>query len=327
MIRLAMLSFWHVHARDYARQAQAHPEAEIVAVWDEDEQRGSLEALRLGVPFYRSLSEVLSQDIDGVIVDAPTNIHFDVILEALKYRKHVFTEKVLTLTYREALRIVEEARRANCILTVSLPRIGDRYTIAIKNILYSGLLGNLTYARVRLAHNGALANWLPQYFYSFNECGGGALTDLGCHPLYLLRIFLGMPERLVAQYGYFSDKEVEDNAVAVLSYSNGALGVVEAAFVSSHSHFSIEIFGTKGSLIYGFPQNKLLLKENEAENWIEYTLPSSLPSVFEQWISCIKSDRFPYENIELALDLSKLVEACNLSWKRKSTVELSEISG
>ncbi len=35
MIRVAMLSFWHVHARDYIEQAQADPATEIVAVWDE----------------------------------------------------------------------------------------------------------------------------------------------------------------------------------------------------------------------------------------------------------------------------------------------------
>lgn len=31
MIRVAMVSFWHVHARDYARQASEHPDTEIVA--------------------------------------------------------------------------------------------------------------------------------------------------------------------------------------------------------------------------------------------------------------------------------------------------------
>ena len=35
MIRVAMLSFWHVHAKDYARQATEHPDTQIVAVWDE----------------------------------------------------------------------------------------------------------------------------------------------------------------------------------------------------------------------------------------------------------------------------------------------------
>ncbi|WP_431921993.1 hypothetical protein [Nonomuraea jabiensis] len=35
-LRLAILSFWHVHAPDYARQASDHPGTEITAVWDKD---------------------------------------------------------------------------------------------------------------------------------------------------------------------------------------------------------------------------------------------------------------------------------------------------
>jgi predicted dehydrogenase len=42
MIRLAILGFWHVHADDYAREAQEHPRTEIVAAWDEDPQRGEV---------------------------------------------------------------------------------------------------------------------------------------------------------------------------------------------------------------------------------------------------------------------------------------------
>ena len=52
MIKVAMLSFWHVHAKDYARLAAEHTDTEIVAVWDEDQQRGLEKAEELGVHFY-----------------------------------------------------------------------------------------------------------------------------------------------------------------------------------------------------------------------------------------------------------------------------------
>src|SRR4029077_13403439 len=51
VIRLAILGFWHVHASDYAADAQAHPETEIVAAWDDDATRGAARAAELGVPF------------------------------------------------------------------------------------------------------------------------------------------------------------------------------------------------------------------------------------------------------------------------------------
>jgi hypothetical protein len=52
MIRVAMLSFWHVHGKDYAKLAEEHPDTEIVAVWDENPERGGAEAAERNVPFF-----------------------------------------------------------------------------------------------------------------------------------------------------------------------------------------------------------------------------------------------------------------------------------
>lgn len=71
-LRIGKISYWHVHAWDYTKQAQAHPGAEIVAVWDEDAKRGQEAADKQNVPFYASLDDMLASDIDAVIVDAPT---------------------------------------------------------------------------------------------------------------------------------------------------------------------------------------------------------------------------------------------------------------
>src|SRR3712207_4975795 len=96
MIRIALLSFWHLHAYDYARAAAEHPETEIVAVWDEDARRGRAEAEQRGVPFFEHLDEVLAQpNVDAVVVDTPTSSHREVIVAAARAGKHIFTEKVI----------------------------------------------------------------------------------------------------------------------------------------------------------------------------------------------------------------------------------------
>ena len=203
-------------------------------------------------PDYSDLDELLAQDdIDAVIVDAPTSMHRDVIVKAANAGKHIFTEKVIAPTNSELNDILKAVQDAGVKLTVSLPRLNDPYTPAIRDVIAQGLLGQLTQVRVRLAHNGSLANWLPPHFYALEQTAGGAMIDLGCHPMYLTRLFLGMPDSLTATYGYVTGREVEDNAVAVLAYSNGAVGVVEAGFASTHSPFQIEIFGTEGALLFG----------------------------------------------------------------------------
>lgn len=113
MIRIGKISYWHVHADDYTRQALEHPGTELAAIWDEEPERGQAKAEQYGVPYYASLDEMLAQDgIDAVIVDAPTNIHRDVMVKAAKAGKHIFTEKVIAPTAKEVSEILAAVREA-----------------------------------------------------------------------------------------------------------------------------------------------------------------------------------------------------------------------
>jgi len=182
-------------------------------------------------------------------------------------------------------------------------------------------------ARVRLSHNGATANWLPEHFFSKEQCGGGALIDLGCHPMYLVRRFLGMPESVSANFGYVTGKEVEDNAVAILRYAEGAIGIVEAGFVNSHSPFSIELHGTEGTLLYGFPDEVPVVRYNGgSEQWEKLELDDRLPYAFSQWVEHIKLGTEATDNIAAAVDLTKLMEASNRSVAEGRPIRIDELA-
>ncbi len=332
MLRLALLSFWHVHAYDYAQEAETHPGAEIVAVWDEVPTRGRAEAEERGARFYEDLDELLSQpETDGVIVTTPTAAHRNVIPAAAKAGKHVFTEKVIAPTSRETEEIVAAVDRAGIVFFVSLPRLYAGYTRAIKEVINGGMLGDVTYLRVRVSHDGALRTernpegWLPSHFFDREEAAGGVLTDFGCHPLYLIRYFLGMPGSVSASYGHVTGREVEDNAVVTLRYPSGTLGVAEATFVGGYSPFEIEAHGTRGSLLFGMPDHALRLRGERIpggeEGWVfKDDLPADLPSPFEQWVEHVQRGTPANENVLIATDLSALVEAAN-----RSAVELRAV--
>ncbi|MGO4543476.1 Gfo/Idh/MocA family protein [Paenibacillus sp. 2TAB23] len=333
MIRIGKISYWHVHAWDYTKQAQEHPGTEIVAVWDEIAERGQAAADKLGVDFHANLDEMLQRDdIDAVIVDAPTNRHQEVIVAAAKAGKHIFTEKVIAATLKELNIILDEVAKNNVKLTVSLPRLNDGYTLAIRDILSQGVLGRITLVRARLSHNGATANWLPEHFYSLEECRGGALIDLGCHPMYLTRLFMNeMPQEVSAHFGYVTGKQVEDNAVSILTSASGSIGIVEAGFVNNHSPFTLEVHGTEGSLLYGTPENQLLLRTSapgadSSEKWTAQAIPPARESAFDQWVQHIENDTTADENVSLAIDLTKLMEASNLSAREHRAVRIDELS-
>ncbi|MGQ8875326.1 Gfo/Idh/MocA family protein [Paenibacillus sp. TSA_86.1] len=330
-IRIGKISLWHVHAWDYIKQAQEHEDTVMAGVWDEDPERGQEAANRLNVPFYASLADMLAQDnIDAVIVDAPTRLHEEVITAAAKAGKHIFTEKVIAATQVESNAILRAVRENRVKMTVSLPRLYAGYTATIQDVLERGLLGQVTYVRARLSHDGAITDWLPQHFYSLQDCQGGALIDLGCHPMYLTRLFLDQEVTDVhANFGYITGKEVEDNAVATLSTSSGAVGVVEAGFVNSHSPFAIEIHGTEGTLLYGTPEPKLLIRTKAAEgqytDWTELPVAENMESAFNQWVTHIQQDTEDSTNINMAMELTRLMEAANRSAKEARRIALTEL--
>ena len=104
-------------------------------------------------------------DLDAVTITTSTVVHREVIGQAIAAGKHVFTEKLLAPTVAEADEILAAARAAGVQVVVSLPRLYHGYTTAITEVLDGGSLGRLTYARVRLSHDGATAGWLPERFF------------------------------------------------------------------------------------------------------------------------------------------------------------------
>ncbi|MBD8498944.1 Gfo/Idh/MocA family protein [Paenibacillus arenosi] len=324
MIRVAVLSYWHVHAEEYTEAFRNHAETEVVAIWDDNTERGAAYGERYGVPFIPSLDELLARhDIDAVVVTTPTVMHDDIIKRAIQASKHVFTEKVLSITGTGAAELADQARLHNVILTVALKRRYEHEGITLEHFVKSGVIGKLTSIRVRLAHNGAIAGWLPEHFYSMKECGGGAMIDLGCHPMYLIRLLAGLPQGISAAYGYVTDREVEDHAAALLHYDNGVIGIAETGFVTGGSPYTIELHGTQASLLYTMENNvgQLILRRADGTSkQLELLQPNG--SMYDEWINRILGAKQEGDNIALAIDLSRMMEAANESARTGNMIRI-----
>lgn len=312
-LRIAVVGGWHVHAADYARDAQNHPDTEIVALYDDDAERGQELAQRFGTAHTDDLAGLLARDdVDGITVTTSTDLHREVILAAAGAGKHIFTEKVLAPTVAEAEEIVAACDRAGVALMVSLPRLYHGYTEALKQVLASGALGRISYSRVRLAHDGATRGWLPERFFDPRTAIGGALTDLGCHPVYLTQLIHGTQEVPVrASYASFTGRQVEDHAVVTFSYPGGAIGVAEAGFVTPHCPFTIEVMGDQGIFVHGAVDGGTVV--NTGEGWTPVEIPQEGPDAFGQWVEHIRQGTRGDDNIERALALTRAVVAANES--------------
>ena len=310
MVNILMLSKWHVHAKDYAKLVQAQPDARISCVWDDDVPRGKIWAQELGVAFEPDLDKALArEDVDAVIVDTPTTQHREVLVKAAAAGRHIFTEKALAATLEDCRAIAQAVENSGVQFCISFPHLTTPLVQLCKQAIEEGWLGKIHYLRMRKAHDGALAGWLPEYWYKEEDAGGGAMMDLGCHPLYVASWLLGRPERVTSLFNNnIAPGGVDDNAVAVVEFENKAIAVLETSFVSPFDTDSFELLGTEGAIVQTGNQIKMRTNKFKDGWFTPDKLPSPLPCALRMWLdSIITGAPCPFD-IERAIALTELLE-------------------
>jgi 1,5-anhydro-D-fructose reductase (1,5-anhydro-D-mannitol-forming) len=313
---VASLGFWHVHADEYAAAATAHPDTRLVAIWDGDAERGGSAARERGVPFVADLQMLLARaDVDAVIITNETAEHSTVILPAIAAGKHVFSEKLLAPTDAEVRAIIDAAAAADVHVAVSLPYFSLPPTRTALALIDGGRLGRVHYARVRVTHDGATRGWLPDRFFDPVSAVGGALTDLGCHPVSLMLAFLGRePVTISSTYGSVTGRAVDDLASTTASFDGGGVGVAETSFVDP-GHFEFEVTGELGGLAYS-ARDDVLHARGPAfgdDGWTVLGMEPADARPFDRWVAAIHTNSRDAENLRAARSLTRYVVASNLS--------------
>jgi len=316
-VRAAMLSFAHVHADGYAKQAVANENIDLLAVWDEDEYGGREGAERHGLDFHEDLGELLARDdIDAVIVNAITSEHPDVMIRAARAGKHIFTEKALAITVAECDPIIEAVAEAGVKFIISLPQRSRSNTLLAKKAVEDGLLGDLTFGRARIAHSAGLDKWFSgpsAWFADAERAGGGALFDLGCHVMDILPWLMGgSPKKITGFINNHSNAyPIDDNSVTLMEFPNNAIGVVDCSWVHRSGPALLELYGTEGSLVQGMGDTQLQTRklDDDARDAFLANPPAGLPSAMDQWVSAILNDTPMTITIQDGRNLTEVMEA------------------
>lgn len=252
-MRTAICGVWHVHAEEYYNRAKAL--TEVVGVWDENEQWKADFCQKHSEKAFSSFEELLESDADSVIVCSATSVHANLMVRLADAGKNIFTEKVLALCDEDCARVDEAVTRNGVKFVISLPHKYSAGSRTVKSVVDSGELGKINYMRYRNCHSGSVDNWLPKHFYSLQECGGGAMIDLGAHGMYMTDWICGMPDQFTSAFTHACENKqtaelntdhVEDNAVTMMGYNNGCIAINETGFVSKGYPLSLEVGGDRG---------------------------------------------------------------------------------
>jgi UDP-N-acetyl-2-amino-2-deoxyglucuronate dehydrogenase len=246
------------------------PNARLVAVADEQIDRARDLASTFGVEQLDVDALMARPDIEVVCVCVPSGIHADIGIRAAAAGKHVVVEKPIEVTLEAADRLIAECDRRGVTLSVISQHRWDQGVQALKELVNTGRLG-------RLVLGDAIVKWYrTQQYYESGDWrgtvkldGGGALMNQGVHYVDLLQWVMGPVERVFARCRTSAHEsiEVEDIAVAVLSFANGAVGTLESSTaVYPGLSERLEVTGTGGTAIVEAGELKVReLKDEKGE--------------------------------------------------------------
>lgn len=240
------------HFPGYAKDERA----EVVAYAEPNAARHQEITDRFGdIAAYTNYTDMLAREkLDVVSVCVPNKFHAPASIAALRRGCHVLCEKPIATTLAEADRMIAAAKKARKKLMIAFTHRMFRGPQRCKALLADKALGKPFMIRVRFAHGGPYPNWAKDpWFYDPDLAAGGALLDMGIHAIDLCLWLIGPISHVSAQVGTLVKKiEVDDNALMMLKFKNGAMGYIEVGWTSGPGFSGFEIYGTKGTLICNY---------------------------------------------------------------------------
>jgi myo-inositol 2-dehydrogenase / D-chiro-inositol 1-dehydrogenase len=243
------------HAENLARRI---PQADLVAACDPSQDELAWAERQLGVVsgFTDYAAMLAEPDLDAVFLVTPTTLHAPQIIAALRARKHVFSEKPLSLDVAECQRVeAEAALQPDLKVMIGFVR---RFDTSYRH----------AHARIRQGHIGrplmvrshTLDKHDPSgYFVRYSKSSGGMFVDMSVHDIDAARWLLGATTvsrvfavgmaGVHAELRQFDDV---DNGVATCEFATGEIATIYASRTMAHGfECTTEVIGTAGRILVG----------------------------------------------------------------------------
>lgn len=269
-------------------------QVEIVAIADIAHDLAKQVANEQGIQHvFDNYSDMLEKtDLDAISVCVPNKFHHDAVLSALQAGCHVLCEKPPAMNQEEAKAMEDAAEKAGKLLMYGFHYRFQAETQAAKRFIDAGEFGEIYAARVQAIRRRGIPGW--GVFTNKELQGGGPLIDIGVHMLDTALYLMGYPEPMVVlgqthqQLGTkkgvgllgawdYENFTVEDMAVGMITFKNGASLVLESAFaanVEKRDTMQVSLMGSEGGADI-FP---LKMYQEKHDTLIDLT-PAYLPEV------------------------------------------------
>jgi predicted dehydrogenase len=220
-----------------------HALPEVGELWACDLRPERLDAIVSRFPAIRSTPSyeavLANPTIDAVLIATPISTHHRLGTAALRAGKHVFVEKPLAGSSRDALSLIDQAAERGLVLMPGHTFIYSPAVVLIRSLIESGEVGDIYFVSTSRVNLG------------IHQSDVSVAWDLGPHDFSILRHWLAeTPARVSAVARGCIIPGTPDVAFIDLEYESGTIGHVELSWLSPSKLRRTTIVGSRKMVIY-----------------------------------------------------------------------------
>ncbi len=228
---------------------QMAPGHVLQAVAARDADRAAAYAAELGaLRSFGSYAALLADpDIDLIYNALPNDAHAPLTIRALEAGKHVLCEKPLCMNAAEVRAMQVAEQRSGKRVMEAFCHVFHPQVARVQALLAEDRIGRLLAVHALF---GNTLEWEGDFRWA-GALGGGALLDLGCYAVSLIRDLVDRePIRVSAAQENRGD--VDATMSALLDFGDGLAGQFTCSFTSAKAQY-MTLLGTRGTIQLDFP--------------------------------------------------------------------------
>lgn len=276
---------------------------------------------------------VAREDVQAVVIAAPTFLHCEIACLAAEHGKHIFLEKPMAVTAAECRRINQAVAKAGVKLQIGFMRRFDPGFMEASEFIRAGRLGRVMTIKSTGRGPGGPGAWM----YDLRK-SNGIVAEVNSHDIDTIRWLSGLEcESVFAQGWNFKCLDAKqdwpdfyDNVVAQFRLSQNAVGVVDGTCPAHYGYDArVEVLGENGVIFVGTPQQPGFMRINRdgqvvgnaVKTWRTLFKDAYLGEL-EDFVRCIREDCPPSVSGLDGLRAVEAVVAVNQSIKSGQVVSL-----
>lgn len=255
--------------------------SELLAVMRRNIHKAKDFAMRHQVPIWSDNADELlnNKEINAIYIATPPSTHLEYALKALNAGKHVYLEKPMALTSKEANRIVEAVKVTGRKLTVAHYRRRLPAFVKVKELLMQDAIGKAVFADIQILQpkkSNIIADSEENWRLNPEISGGGYFYDIAPHQIDLMYYYFGAFDKIEG----FSNSEtnegkVEDTVNGIIKFKNGIQLRGIWNFTASEGNIKDEcvIYGEKGRICFSFYGESVALFSEQSDQVFNFKNP------------------------------------------------------